>query len=192
MTAHRFDPAKMLKLNDPDRLNDLIPDLIWEAFGAPRSAAVVEIGAGTGLFVAEFARRMDRGTIHAVDSEPVMLDWMRGHLDDSGEVRIVVTDADAGDLPLPDGTVDLVYTINLHHELEDPATMLAEARRVLRPGGLVGIVDWKRAETPKGPPLAHRIGTTELLRQLSEAAFVTAETHDILPYHDVVTALAPG
>jgi len=186
--GHRFDPAKLDRLNDIGRLEDLVPDLMWDAFGAPASRVVVEVGAGTGMFAREFAARMtERGVLHAVDSEPVMLQWMSDHLPADLEVRIEVTDADATHIPLADGAVDLVYSVNLHHELDDTAAMLGEAARLLRSGGTVAIVDWKREPTPKGPPLEYRIGADEIVRQLESAGFRDVVAHDVLRYHDVVT-----
>jgi len=186
--GHRFDPAKLDRLNDIGRLDDLVPDLIWDAFGARASRVVVEVGAGTGMFAREFAARMaEGGVLHAVDSEPVMLRWMSDHLPADLQDRIEVTDADATDIPLGGGSVDLVYSVNLHHELDDPAAMLGEAARLLRSGGTVAIVDWKREPTPKGPPIEFRIGTEELVRQLRSAGFKDVVAHDVLRYHDVVT-----
>ncbi|TDB39531.1 MAG: class I SAM-dependent methyltransferase [Actinobacteria bacterium] len=189
MVAHRFDPAKLDRLNDVGRLVDLNPEALWEAFGTPGATSVVEIGAGTGMFVREFALRMPAGTLYAVDSEPVMLDWMRDHPSVDSPAEIVVTDADAGSIPLPDGIADLVYTVNLHHELDDPARMLAEARRLLHRGGTVAIVDWKREATPKGPPIEHRVAVDEIARQLSAAGFESVRVHDVLAYHSVVTGV---
>lgn len=192
MVAQRFDPAKLDRLNDVERLVDLDPDALWQAFGVPDSTTVVEIGAGTGMFAREFANRMRAGTLYAVDSEPTMLAWMREHLTPGAGATIAVTDADAAATPLPEGIADLVYSINLHHELEDPLAMLAEARRLLRTGGVVAIVDWKREPTPTGPPLEHRIGAEEIAQQLERSGFGEIRTHDVLRYHSVVTGVAAG
>ena len=186
--AHRFDPSKLDRLNDVGRLDDLVPDVMWTAFGAPDARDVIEVGAGTGMFAREFATRMVAGgVLHAVDSEPVMLEWMTEHLPRDPGSRIDVVSADALSIPLADASADIVYSINLHHELDDPAGMLAEAQRLVRPGGVVAVVDWKREATPKGPPLEHRVGTAEIVRQMASAGFSDVVTHDVLPYHDVVT-----
>lgn len=192
MSAHRFDPAKLGKLNDIARLDDLVPDLMWDAFGVPDATTVVEIGAGTGMFAREFAERMpDDGTLVAVDSEPLMLAWMTEHLAPGPGARITPILADAAALPLGDASVDLVYSVNLWHELDDSVAALAEAMRVLAPGGIVAIVDWKAEQTPKGPPLAHRTPAEGIARALEAAGFVGARIHDVLRYHSVVTARRP-
>ncbi len=192
MAAYRFDPAKLDKLNDVARLDDLVPDLMWHAFGAPGAASVVELGAGTGMFAREFAERMpDEGTLVAVDSEPLMVAWMTEHLAAGPGARITPLLADASALPLADASADLVYSVNLWHELDDHAAALAETMRVLVPGGLVAVVDWKAEQTPKGPPLAHRTPAEEIARALETAGFTDACIHPVLRYHSVVTARRP-
>lgn len=192
MAAHRFDPKKLASLNDVARFEDLVPDAIWDAFGMPYARVAIEVGAGTGMFAREFAGRMDPdGVVYAVDAEPVMTKWMREHLHETGGARIEVVDARAEDLPFDDRTADLVYMINLHHELDDASAALAEAMRVLRPGGVIGIIDWKREPTPKGPPVEHRAGAERIAEDVRRAGFAKVRTVPVLRYHDVVVASRP-
>ena len=56
----------------------------------------------------------------------------------------------------PDGSVSLVMLFNILHT-EDPMTLLHEAHRVLVPGGIAGVIHWRRdIQTPRGPPLEIR------------------------------------
>lgn len=192
MPAHRFDPAKLDKLNDIARLDDLVPDAMWDAFGVPGARSVIELGAGTGMFAREFAERMPAdGELIAIDDEPRMIAWMTEHVTPGPGTRIRPVAADAAALPVAPGSTDLVYSVNLWHELRDPAAVLAEARRVLSPGGVVAIVDWKAEPTPKGPPAISRVPVEELVRQLAAAGFTDAAAHAVLRYHNVVTARRP-
>jgi len=61
MSPHRFDPARLGRLNDIARLDDLAPGPMWKAFGVPDARLVVELGAGTGMFAREFAAMMKAG-----------------------------------------------------------------------------------------------------------------------------------
>ena len=120
-----------------------------------------------------------------------MIAWMREHRPEVAEGRVMPVLSDETHLPLDDGLADLVVMVNLHHELADPASTYAEARRVLRPGGQVLLVDWAPIETPKGPPQQVRASAEELAGLLSAAGFVDVTVHPPLPWHSMLTARVP-
>ncbi len=94
---------------------------------------VVEVGAGTGNFLALFGEVADR--LIAVDLTPSMLAQARRH----DGLHLVA--GDGRRLPLRSGSVDLVTSAQALHHVHDPATVVKEMRRVTRPGGRVLLVD---------------------------------------------------
>jgi ubiquinone/menaquinone biosynthesis C-methylase UbiE len=98
---------------------------------------VVDVGCGTGRAVAELAEH----AAHAIgiDLDPAMLAAARSRFPD-----IDVRAADATDLPLADGQAHGYRADKLYHVLSDPYAALAEARRVLAPGGRIVLIgqDW--------------------------------------------------
>lgn len=190
MPYHKFDVRKLERLNDEGRFEQLDPERMWVALGSPEPGVIVEIGAGTGLFSARFARMAPRARVLAVDTEPVMVEWVREHRPEVAEGRIVPLLGEETRVPVEDAVADLVVMINLHHELADPAAVYGEARRVLRPGGQVLLVDWSPGETPKGPPQAVRATAEQLAGMLSAAGFADVEIHRPLPWHSLVTGRA--
>ncbi|MFZ0243787.1 MAG: methyltransferase domain-containing protein, partial [Desulfobacterales bacterium] len=55
-------------------------------------------------------------------------------------------------VPLDDRIADLVFMITLHHELDNPSLTVEEPYRILKPGGEIFIVDWKKIDMDEGPP----------------------------------------
>jgi ubiquinone/menaquinone biosynthesis C-methylase UbiE len=100
-------------------------------------ATVVDIGCGTGRAVAELTEHGARAI--GVDLDPTMLAAARSRFPD-----IDVRAADATDLPLTDGQAHGYRADKVYHILPDPPAALAEARRVLAPGGRIVLVgqDW--------------------------------------------------
>lgn len=189
--AHlKFDLVKLERLNDPGRFETLPPRVMWTALGDPDPERVVEIGAGTGLFAAAFAALAPRATVWATDLEGVMIEWMRSNRPEVEMGRVVPLKAEESHVPLPDGFSDLVYMVNVHHELADPDASYRDALRITRPGGQLLVVDWAPGESPKGPPQSVRVRPEELASMLVEAGYEDVQGHDVLPWHTLVTARA--
>jgi SAM-dependent methyltransferase len=193
--AHlKFDIAKLEKLNDPARFETLPPLVFWNALGKPSGAcAIVEIGAGTGLFASAFSSFAPDAVIYAVDTSPEMLDWMRANRPEVAEGRIVPVEAEETRVPLDDGIGNAVYMINLHHELAHPDASYAEAVRLLAPGGRLLVVDWADRDTPKGPPREVRVSAARLAKMLEGAGLAHVEVDEAaLQWHVMATAVRPG
>ena len=189
--AHlKFDMAKLERLNDPGRFESLPPDVFWRALGEPSDAhVIVEIGAGTGLFAAEFARRAPEAVIYAADTAQQMLDWMQEHRPEVAAGRVVPVLATETGVPLAEGIADALYMINLHHELAEPEASYAEAFRLLAPGGRLLVVDWADRDTPKGPPRDVRVSASDLVGFLERAGFTDVRVDcTTLPWHLMATA----
>lgn len=104
----------------------------------PEEASVLDVGCGTGALLDEL-RRLDAGRFRVgVDLSPRMLS--EAVRKTKGEVPVSAALAEA--LPFGDSTFDVVVSCNAFHFFVDPRSFLAEARRVLRPGGRLVVTDW--------------------------------------------------
>jgi len=100
---------------------------------------VLDIGTGTGRLLELLAPRLSAGL--GVDASRAMLALARARLARPGLTHCAVRLADMYRLPLPDAGFDLVLLHMVLHHAEDPSAALAEAARVLRPGGRIVVVD---------------------------------------------------
>lgn len=109
--------------------------------GRNRKATIVDLGCGTGELVVAISRRLRDARIVGLDSSPSMLLWANRHSTTDGRLSFMTGDAAA--MTFEDETVDLVVsTLSLHH-WEEPANVLAEIARVLKPTGVALIYDPK-------------------------------------------------
>jgi ubiquinone/menaquinone biosynthesis C-methylase UbiE len=99
-----------------------------------RYERVLEMGCGTGFFLLNLWQAGFVGEAHATDISPGML---RACVESARTIGCDVRarTADAEGLPYDDGTFDLVVGHAVLHHLPDPELALAEAHRVLAPGG---------------------------------------------------------
>jgi SAM-dependent methyltransferase len=111
---------------------------------AAAEGTVVEIGAGTGLNFRHYPAGVE---VLATEPDPHML---RAALRAArgATARLTVRQAPAESLPLPDASVDTVVSTLVLCSVPDQAAALAEANRVLRPGGRLVLVEHVRAADP--------------------------------------------
>ncbi|MBU2644416.1 class I SAM-dependent methyltransferase [bacterium] len=191
MENKKFDPKKINKLNDPNRLQLQPPDKIWKTLQLTNPSILVDIGAGTGFFAMPFCDMMAGGRVFACDSSDIMIDWMTDNLPAKYRDRVIPIKSDENHCLLEDDLADLVYMINLHHELDDPVRMLGEAVRILKKGGTLMVIDWEAVEMPMGPPLRIRIPAAVIAEQFKQAGLADVTDRGGLTHHSFITGVKP-
>ncbi len=103
------------------------------------SWSVLDIATGGGSVALACAPHVK--SVTASDATPEMLDVVKRRAADDGITNLQVEVADAHDLPFADSSWDLVTCRIAPHHFHNPGQFVAEVARVLRPGGLFGLVD---------------------------------------------------
>jgi ubiquinone/menaquinone biosynthesis C-methylase UbiE len=173
-TDKKFNPAKRKKLNNPIRLQWIPPQKIKALLDMDEKGVYLDIGAGTGYITREVASKTPGATVHALDIEPLMIEEMER----SENSALILPQLMQRDVLSFAGTcLDGVWSITVFHELGNPVPLLHEIRRVLRPGGKLLIIDWKKKSESceQGPPLEHRVSVEEVRTVLQEAGFSNVE-----------------
>jgi ubiquinone/menaquinone biosynthesis C-methylase UbiE len=108
-----------------------------EALAGAPGRRLADVGGGTGNYGR--ALRDEGWDVVVIDREPAMLAR-------AAAKGLETIEADAQRLPLADESVDAVMLVSMLHHVEDPAAALAEARRILRPGGPLALMVFTRED----------------------------------------------
>lgn len=100
---------------------------------------VVDVGTGTGFIAAGLAGTA--ASVIGVDNSPAMLTVAADNLAALGATNVALALGDVDDLPLPTSSADAAVANMVLHHAPDPAAMLTEMARIVRPGGRIAITD---------------------------------------------------
>jgi len=101
---------------------------------------VLEVGSGSGLFTAEAARFVQaHGQLVSVDLQIGMLRPLQQQLQLAGPDNVLLAEATAEHLPLPDASIDLAFAIAVLPMIREKRQALCELRRVLKPDGILAV-----------------------------------------------------
>ena len=190
--GHKFDPAMRDHLLEPERARYLPAKKILSKFPMKIGGAAVDIGCGPGFWTIPMARLMGpTGQVYAVDLEEPMLADLRTRLEGFKDLNVKVLRSTEDRLPLPARSVDFAFLACVLHELDGPGT-LREAGRVLRPGGVLGVVEWKKIRQGEGPPYRHRLSPKQAAKALAEGGFESEPPFEAGRYHYGITARPKG
>ncbi len=181
----KFNHKKLQKLNNPQRFVDIPPEYICDKLDIENPEVLVEIGAGTAFFSIAFFQQIKPSTIYACDSSEVMIDWVEKNVSPK-HPGIIPLKSEECSVPLGDKTAELVFMINLHHELDNPSSIVKESYRILKPGGNIFIVDWKKKDMSEGPPEKIRFFPEQVKENLIKSGFSDVSIYDELVKHFLV------
>lgn len=156
---------------------------------------VLDLGSGGGIDVLLSARRVgETGFAYGVDMTDEMLDLARANAAKAGATNVEFLKGTIEEVPLPDGSVDVVISNCVINLSVDKPQVIAEMYRVLTPGGRIGISDVVAEDHLSAEDRAERgsyvgciagaLSQAEYLDGLVSAGFVDAEvefTHEAVP-----------
>ena len=171
----------------------------------PVGAHVLDVATGTGHVAVEAARRVGQhGAVLATDFLPAWEPFVRENASAARVTNVTFATMPAEALALPDASFDVVYCQFGLMFVPEPLRALREMRRVLRPGGRLGIAVWSVPEkvglflihriaapvlppaTGEAPPSPMSMGAPGLIEDMvAEAGFGDVVRHTVTICHDI-------
>ena len=148
----------------------------------------LDVACGRGAYCLKASEIIgSAGTVYAVDLWQEGIEQLKASAVEENALNIKAFVSDAGRrIPLDDQVVDvgLMATV-LHDFVEDQISkeVLHEVVRVLKPDGLLAIVEFKKIEGPPGPPLHIRLSPEEVGDMLAPYGFTKERLVEVGPYN---------
>lgn len=150
------------RLESPARTAQLAPVETLCFMGLAPGHVFCDIGAGTGLFA--FAARTITDRVHALDVDDAMLEIMREKAVEQNIDDIRITKTSASSLDMPEASCDAAMMCAVLHELgETSPSLLAEAVRILKKGGILGIIELRNVPVEPERPIGRRITENDMI-----------------------------
>jgi len=168
---------------------DLIePARLLEQLPLQQGITFLDLGCGAGNYTLAVAEAIGKhGVVVALDLWPPGIEGLQERAAAAGRRNIRALLADISKLiPLGDHSVDVCLMATVLHDLAEfgmAEGALGEARRVLKPGGALAVVEFDKVEGPPGPPLRIRLAPEEVENLAAPYGFKKSRLARIGPYN---------
>ncbi len=178
-----FPPTDLGLLEAPDRVEWQRPDLIMDALGVAEASVVADVGAGSGWFTIQLARRVGpNGLVYAQDVQQLMLAAISRRVQREGLTNVRPILGRENDPRLPARAVDTVLIVDVYHEIEEGVTLLKNVGTALKPQGRVGVIDFRLNGGGPGPAREERVSPDQVIRDAEAAGLRLLKQEEFLPY----------
>ena len=157
-------------------------DILLKELKLKPTDVVADIGAGTGFFSFQLAKKVPKGQVLAVDIQPEMIAALETNKRRLRAPNVRPVLGTTTNPALPADSVDLVLIVDAYHEFDHPREMGRAIRRALRPGtGRLALVEY-RAEDP-GVPIKriHKMSVEQARKEMSAIGLEFVESIETLP-----------
>ena len=149
----------------------LDPNKLFGFFSVEEGMKIADFGAGSGYITFMAAKLLGkRGIIYALDIKKSVISHLENEVKQKNiaQLKPVWTNLEMVSYnPIQEATIDIVLIITMLFQSVRHKEILTEAFRMLKHGGIVVIVDWKKMKTTFGPPVDERVD----LEKLKEIAY---------------------
>ncbi|MEE8508167.1 MAG: class I SAM-dependent methyltransferase [Myxococcota bacterium] len=153
---------------------------VIQTLGIEAGDFIADVGAGGGYFTFDLAEATGpSGVVYAIDVDPDMTAYLEKRSQEVGADNVEVVLADYDDPKIPSGGVDLLFSSNTYHHLQDRVAYFERTAKYLRPGGRIAIIEYK--DDGGFHLFGHHYTDKDVIRgELEQAGFRLLSDHDFL------------
>ncbi len=161
-------------------------EALFDALYLTPGQVLLDLACGRGAYSLYLAQRMGlQLTIHALDLWVDGITQLQNDIRQRNIVNIQAAVADVSQpLPLASASIDVCLLATVLHDFKvdgNHLEVLAQIQRVMKPGGRLAVLEFKKQDGPPGPPKAIRLGYQEVGSLLAPFGFVQRGEKDMGP-----------
>lgn len=184
---HKFNVNNKNKLDNPRRRETLPVDKVLREVGLKEGDILADVGCGIGYFSIPAAQVVgSTGMVYALDIEEEMVKELEKRMEAQNIDHIQTVVTEEYDLKLHNNSVSTVFICTVLHEIQDRKRFLNEAKRILQEEGKIAVVDWIKKDSEDGPPVSHRVDSSEVEQELQDCGFKNITCVELNAYIYVV------
>jgi ubiquinone/menaquinone biosynthesis C-methylase UbiE len=165
------------------------PKLNLENIGLRSGMTFIDVGCGYGFFTIPAAQIVgEKGRVYAVDIDASAIDRLQREAAEKGLKNIRAEVGEAEEAVFCNACADIVFYSIVLHDFRDPAKVLHNAKRMVKPDGALVNLDWKKKLIPFGPPVQIRFSEEQAANLIEQAGFTIASVKDLESDFYIVTA----
>lgn len=153
-----------------------------------KGTVLLDVACGRGLYSLAASEHIgEQGKIYAVDLWKEGIDSLKSEAAARQITNIQASVADVNKhIPVADRSIDVCLMATVVHDLVEDHTekgTLREVKRVLKPGGMLAVIEFIKIDGPPGPPVQIRLSPHELERIVLPYDFTLIKTAEIGPFN---------
>ncbi len=185
--AHVMGPGGIVWLERREREREEKPQLLIDALEIKPGQTIADLGAGSGYYSFRIAPLVGpTGKVLAIDIEPAMLEASAQRASRERIANVATVRASVHDPNLAPGSVDLLFMVDVYHELEYPYEVMTKVRAALKPGGRVALIEYRAEDPQVAIKPVHKMSERQVRRELEAAGFRHVKTVRTLPLQHLI------
>ncbi len=167
-----------------DKLTDMLP--------LKPGSTVLDLACGKGIYSIFLSKIVgEEGLIYAVDLWEEGLQILGKEIEEQNITNILPLLDDATEqIEIDDYSVDVCLMATILHDFEEmdkTGAVLEQIKTILKPGGHLAVIEFKKIEGPPGPPIKIRLSEEETEKMVTGYGFKNLKTFDIGDYNYLMT-----
>ena len=143
---------------------------------------IADIGAGSGYHVFRMAPLAKNGLVYAVDIQVEMLKAIQKTKKLKKVANVETVLGNEKSINLPEHSVDKILMVDVYHEFNFPAEMIASIKKALKPNGRLFLIEY-RGEDPNVPiKKIHKMSEKQAVMEMKAAGFKLEQNVNNLPW----------